>query len=112
MAMLSFATLMEIDELDIEDEIAAGFAKTGIISVGKAGGDPEAAFFSPGHELEAFGPALDDRFKRELSWLFPFVGAVENSTVSCFPFVVDLDGAKRVGRWPSVPCAEQFVAKA
>lgn len=100
--------LAEVDEFDVEDEIATGFSTTGVFTVGEFGGDPEAAFFAFAHELKSFGPAGNDLIEGKLGGLAPRVGTVEDFSVEGHAGVVGGDGVEGVGSGAADTRAEDF----
>ena len=87
--------LLNSEELDIEDECAAGAPAAGIIPVSEVCRNPEAALFANLHELEAFGPSFDDAVEREARRAAALHRAIEEFAIGLPAGVVDGDGVAR-----------------
>ena len=84
---------MKIEEFDFKSQFAARLAGSGVFSIREIFGNPESSFFPFGHELQTFGPSLNDLIEWKLCGLTALVGAVENLAVLGFALVVNCDRA-------------------
>lgn len=99
---------MEVDELDIKDKFATGLPGPWVVTVGEFGRNPEAAFFSAGHELESLGPAVDDFVEREFGGFSTRGRAVEDFSVCRHACIMGSDGGEGVGSGAALAGAEDF----
>jgi len=90
----------DLQQLHLEDEVAVGWdlAAGTASAVGEVGGDVEFPFVAGAHELEGFGPALDQLADAEGGGLATGDGAVEDGAIGEGAVVVDGDGVVEGGR--------------
>mmetsp|Transcript_59657 Transcript_59657/g.193224 ORF Transcript_59657/g.193224 Transcript_59657/m.193224 type:complete len:241 (-) Transcript_59657:513-1235(-) len=72
---------LDVDELDVEDQQAAGAAVIRVLAVGHARGDPESELGTRTHELETLRPTLNDLPNAEIRWLPSLHAGVEHFPV-------------------------------
>src|SRR5690606_34641102 len=92
------APSLNVDELHVEDQHACGGARTTrLVAVRQVARNPEAVLGSLRHQLDAFGPALDDLIQAKGRRLAPHHGAVEHLPLRRPAGVVHRDAIGRLG---------------
>src|SRR4051794_36164571 len=105
---MSEHSLVNLDQLDVEDQIAAHWPAPG---VSKSFRNPESTFFALHHQLHAFGPPTNDPVQPKGDGFMSGIRAVEQSPIRSPPRIVHRNRAGCIGMPSPRARFQNFVAE-